>query len=196
MKSKLTTNNINDLKNTLLSQGIKASRVIDKFFLYSRMSPDFKDVLHCLSRSLIEERSGIAINLEFEANPSSIDGQTGLFYIGKFNFSSVDLILGFDNYSREWAIGDINIWRRKAQEVAFEDNWKRWIAIDFIQEINNAFSAEIEEDMVEIRKLFNCAISRSQYVCPKIKPGEDCCCPIKILVNHLDYSDLQKIATD
>lgn len=196
MKSRLSTDNINDLRIFLSSQNIKGRRVTENLVAYSKKSPHFKDVLRWLEKSLLQERSGIVTNFRFEPSPSSVNGETGLFYLEKIDSSPVGLLLGFDNHSREWVIGDIDTWRKETQKVAFEDNWKRWIVWDFIAEINNFYSAGIEEDMTEIKRLFDLASHKTGYVCPRIEAGEDCYCPIETLVRALDYNDLLEIATD
>jgi hypothetical protein len=191
MKSRLSTDNINDLRIFLSSQNIKGRRVTENLSAYSKESPHFKDVLRWLEKSLLQERSGILTNFRFEPSPFSINGETGLFYLEKIDSSPVGLLLGFDNHSREWVIGDIDTWRKETQKAAFEDNWKRWIVWDFIEEVERIFSAGIEEDMTEIRRLFDFASHKAGYVCPRIEAGDDCYCPIETIVQSLDYNDLR-----
>lgn len=191
MKCRLSTDNINDLKTLLLNKGIApkvSKKVIDEITSYSRSLSSFRDILRWFNKSLRDE--GLEFSYNFETHPCSPNGATGLFYVGKVKLFSADLILGFDDHSREWVIGDIDAWRKATQKAAFEDNWKRWIALDFIGEINRAFSTEIAEDMTEIRRLFDCASRKARYTCPKIEPEEDCYCPVEIIVQALDHTDL------
>lgn len=191
MKSRLSADRINELKTLLLSQGIDP-KVIDEFFFYSRKAPDFKNVLRHLNRIFFEFDKNLQFAINFEANPSSLNGETGLFYVGRMGFFSVNLILGFDSHSREWYVGDIQSWRKETQKVAFEDNWKRWIAIDFTEEIKSVFSIEINEadNITGIRPLFDFACRKARYTCPNIEPEEDCYCPVEIIVQEIDYTDL------